>query len=495
MFNNIRLNIRWQRLRVRLRRYYPRSILQIVLVGFCVVTLPLMIALVTATAYVGQMTSANGEAVRRSTSAVRNSRELIDELDDMQRDAGIYLILGHADLLRAYQARSADLRQTVKQLQIGANQPDNYSHLEALLSKAKTVSTALVGATQASGRVDAVMAKFKDMRQMGDDILNQNVQLIQNEIIDMQAKAQHAQHVLLLEALASLPVVALLCALVTLWIVRPLRSVRDSIRGLGGGDFNRPLKVHGPRDVQELGGRLEWLRNRLNQLENQQQTFLRHVSHELKTPLTSVREGADLLAEAVAGPLNAEQQEIADILKDNTLQLQKSIEGLLDFSMASNQHAIPRLTHVSMDSVVEEAVMEHGLNARAAGVEIETRLVPIRMEADREQMRSVVDNLLSNAIKYSPAGGTISVSLCKREGCAQLDIEDEGTGVAPEDRAHVFEAFHQGRSPPGGTGHIKGSGLGLSLAQQYVKFHEGDIYLVDNDRGAHFRVCIPLQTA
>ena len=89
--------------------------------------------------------------------------------------------------------------------------------------------------------------------------------------------------------------------------------------------------MNGPQDLRYLGQRLEWLRSRLSDLEEQQNRFLRHVSHELKTPLTAVREGAELLRDNVGGKLSPEQREIVRIVRENTLSLQKLIEDLLKY--------------------------------------------------------------------------------------------------------------------------------------------------------------------
>ena len=114
-------------------------------------------------------------------------------------------------------------------------------------------------------------------------------------------------------------------------IARPIRQLDQAIRRMGTADFTHAIEVNGPQDLRYLGQRLEWLRSRLSELEQQQTRFLRHVSHELKTPLTAVREGAELLRDNVGGKLSPEQQDIVRIVRENTLSLQKLIEDLLTY--------------------------------------------------------------------------------------------------------------------------------------------------------------------
>ena len=123
----------------------------------------------------------------------------------------------------------------------------------------------------------------------------------------------------------------------TILIARPIRQIDAAIRRLGQADFSVPVQVGGPEDLQQLGERLDWMRQRLADLEQQKNRFLRQMSHELKTPLTALREGAELLSEEVVGKLTPEQREIAEILRHNSIELQKLIEDLLSYG-ASQAH-------------------------------------------------------------------------------------------------------------------------------------------------------------
>src|SRR5439155_770794 len=117
----------------------------------------------------------------------------------------------------------------------------------------------------------------------------------------------------------------------TRYISRPIAEIDAAIRQLGGADFSRPIAVRGPADLRYLGRRLDWLRRRLDEFETQKNRFLRHVSHELKTPLTALREGAELLHDEVAGPLAPPQHQVVSIMRDNSVKLQRLIEELLDY--------------------------------------------------------------------------------------------------------------------------------------------------------------------
>src|SRR5262249_50630619 len=143
--------------------------------------------------------------------------------------------------------------------------------------------------------------------------------------------ADQAQRITFWQLLALIPVVAFLAIGFSILITRPIRQVDAAIRRLGAGQFRAPVAVSGPQDLQQLGGRVEWMAHGLLDLDEQTNRFLRQVSHGRKTRWTALREGAELLSEEAVGKLTAEQREIAEILRHNSVELQKLIEDLLSF--------------------------------------------------------------------------------------------------------------------------------------------------------------------
>jgi two-component system sensor histidine kinase GlrK len=230
----------------------------------------------------------------------------------------------------------------------------------------------------------------------------------------------------------------------------------------------------------------------LSELEQQQTRFLRHVSHEIKTPLTAVREGAELLRDNVAGRLSPEQQDIVRIVRENTLSLQKLIEDLLAYHQARALEPAT-LAPVHLSEVVRRVLREQKLAAIARMIDFDTSLASLVVAGDSEKIRTVVDNLVSNAIKYSPRKGAIEIALFEQDGFAVLDVSDHGPGIAPEERERVFESFYSGKAPVDGK--VKGSGLGLAIARDYAIAQSGRIEVLDRSdgkRGVRFRVWLPL---
>jgi two-component system sensor histidine kinase GlrK len=237
-----------------------------------------------------------------------------------------------------------------------------------------------------------------------------------------------------------------------------------------------------------LGEQLDWLRRRLVTLEEQKTRFLQHISHELKTPLTALREGSDLLSSGVVGNLNAEQHEIARILRENSIELRKLIEGLLNYSAVHAQASFLDAKIVQLRDVVKRVVNDRKLATVAKGVRLDVNCDSVTAYCDEEKVRVMLDNLLSNAVKYSPERGIVTVKVYKDRGEAVFEVADEGPGIPAPEREKVFEAFYRGADAP--IAAIKGSGLGLSIVKEYVQLHKGRVEILDGP-GAHFRIRIP----
>ncbi len=343
----------------------------------------------------------------------------------------------------------------------------------------------------------AVGERVDRLIESARDVLSINNRIVDREVERLRFKAEQVQRGLFLLVLFSTAVALGIALFLARYIARPISEIDAAIRQLGGADFAQPITVRGPEDLRYLGRRLDWLRRRLDEFETQKNRFLRHVSHELKTPLTALREGAELLHDQVAGPLSPPQSRIVVILRDNSVKLQRLIEELLDYQRALHAAASLELRTVVLDSLVAEAAHVHALAAQSKGLRVTLDAQAAVVEADPEKLRSIVDNLISNAIKFSPPGGTITVRARAQAGEAMIEVIDAGPGVAPEERESIFNLFFRGRARvDGGTGGaVKSSGLGLAIARELVEAHGGRIAVVAEGRGGHFRVTLPRRSA
>jgi two-component system, NtrC family, sensor histidine kinase GlrK len=277
--------------------------------------------------------------------------------------------------------------------------------------------------------------------------------------------------------------------LFTLRLSRPLRQIDRAIGELGRGNFSHTVVVNGPVDLERLGHQLEWLRNRLLELAQERNRFLRQMSHELKTPLANIREGTELLMDGAVGELIPGQREVTAILRDNGIKLQRLIENLLSFSAWQSNSTGLEISEFRLRPVVRQVLENQQLTLVSQRVRLDVHVEDVTLMADRGKIRLILENLLSNAIKYSPRGGVIYLRASARGEELVLEVADSGPGIPEEDRARIFEAFYTGRAP---SGHVRGTGIGLSVVNEFVNVHKGTIEVVDGEfPGAHFRMRIP----
>lgn len=274
------------------------------------------------------------------------------------------------------------------------------------------------------------------------------------------------------------------------WLLRPVRQLDRAIRRLGARRFDDPVVVGGPADMRRLGRRLDWLRLHLSELESDRQQTLRHVSHELKTPLTALKEGVALLDEEVPGPLSAGQREIVGILTHNVRGLQGRIESLLGLNAAAFDARQLNVAPVEPAALLAEAAQRHELAASARKQQIVCQADAGVARLDADKMALILDNLLANAIDFSPQGGRIELSALRQRRAWRFECIDQGCGVASEDAERIFEPFVQGRlrAPV----ERRGSGVGLSIVRELAGAMGGSVSLLSGSgQGAHFRVEIP----
>lgn len=270
---------------------------------------------------------------------------------------------------------------------------------------------------------------------------------------------------------------------------RPLEKLTESIDRLTRDELVESVGIRGPRNIEEMGQGLEKLRRRLKESEKQQTLFLRHISHEIKTPLTSIKEGSKLLDDQLLGPINEEQHEVAQILVKSSNELQVAIENLLNYSSAISVKSEKQRDEVDLAELIHRALEKHELSIKQKDLTIKTELQQISVYADQIQILTVFENLISNAIKHSPNSGKLSLQLRSfKKKRAEFIISDEGPGVNPDQRHAIFDAFFVGDQAIKTT--LKGTGLGLSIAKQYVEAHEGVIQLLNTRKGAAFRVVL-----
>jgi two-component system sensor histidine kinase GlrK len=210
-----------------------------------------------------------------------------------------------------------------------------------------------------------------------------------------------------------------------------------SIAALGHSNYDKPISIRFPYEMQRLGEHLDWLRRRLALLDADKDRFLRHVSHELKTPLSSLLEGTALLSEESMGMLTPSQKEVAMIMAESSRELESLIENLLTYAEWRRGYRKANLEWFDAAGLIEEVVSAHRLPIARRRISMELLPDSIRLFGHRTQLRSALDNLLTNAIKHAPEGSSIEVRTVVADNSCELSVRDQGRGV-PDRKEKYF---------------------------------------------------------
>jgi signal transduction histidine kinase len=235
------------------------------------------------------------------------------------------------------------------------------------------------------------------------------------------------------------------------------------------------------------------------EVDRMKSEFVATVSHELRTPMTSIRGYVDILLMGAAGNLTGDQTHFLDIIRNNTERLNILVTDLLDVSRLESGKVTLAPQAISLESVTKD-IVENVLRRSETEektmkiiLDIEAKLPPVFADSDR--LRQIVNNLVENAYHYTPENGEITISIHTINGKdeVQVNVQDNGVGIAVEDQGQVFERFYRGEDPL--VLATPGTGLGLPIVRQLVEMHKGRIWVESSGKvgeGSLFSFTLPV---
>ncbi|KAA8995710.1 HAMP domain-containing histidine kinase [Affinibrenneria salicis] len=466
-------------------RLFPRSLRQLVIMAFLLVLLPLLVLAWQAYQSLDNLSEQAADINRTTLTDARRSEAMTSVALAMERSYRQYCVLDDPTLARLYKDQRKQYAQMLDAH--AAVLPDNryYQALRADLEQLTTLRCQDNGPDHsASALLEHFSHANAQMVQATRDVVFSRGQQLQQAIAE---RGHFFGWQTLLVFLVSVSMVMLF----TRMIIGPVKGVERMINRLGEGrSLGNTSTFKGPREIRSLAQRIIWLSERLAWLESQRHEFLRHISHELKTPLASLREGTELLADEVAGPLTADQKEVVSILDSSSRHLLQLIDQLLDYNRKLAD-APTELETVKLEEVLDIVVAAHSLPARSKMIHTEITLEADRCRAETTLLMRVLDNLYSNAVHYGKESGNIWIRSRQIGLRVQIDIANDGVPIPPAEQGMIFEPFYQGSHQRKGA--VKGSGLGLSIARDCIRRMRGELQLISVDYAdVCFRIELPL---
>ncbi len=464
------------------------SFQQLLLFAFLLITALLVGVAVRSVFQYDLLMTQSRDAAARAVTLSGAAQSLAERSAAMERAGRQSLVLNDAVLRRRFTDAEHDANGALDKLvQNDLGEPA----AAAWRQQQQVIGDLMNGSPDSAlARESSMAVQFRDLDALNTNIAQQAQLLIETQNSALATRIENARKRLMRQVIAASALAVTLALAFGVWLARPFKRLERAIIGLGENRLHVPIDIRGPADVRRVSQQLEWLRLRLTELDADKARFLRHVSHELKTPLAALREGVSLLEDGVTGALNPAQCEVAQILQQNTVALQGQIEALLRFNAAAFEARELRRERTALLPLIEEQIDAQRLQWQGQGLTVRASGEPLMIAVDPVKLGTAIANLLSNAIRFSSRGGTIAIEVSSTPEMARIDIGDAGPGIAPADRDRVFEPFFRGERQPEHA--VKGTGIGLSIVQEYIAAHGGRVSLLPDGPGARFRIELPL---
>ena len=261
-------------------------------------------------------------------------------------------------------------------------------------------------------------------------------------------------------------------------VVGPLNRLAQGTRWVSAGRFDYRLDTSAGDEFAVVAADFNAMTERLAELDRMKKDFVARVSHDLKTPLSSMQETNTALLDHMAGPLTARQRKLLELNAESGQRLSSMLGKLLDLSKIESGQR-PTVSLVDVNEIARRSVEAATIGAARRGVRLSIQDTERSMVlADASGISQVVDNLVENAIKFSPANGQVQVAVAQTDREVALTVADDGPGIPATDRDRVFDRFYQTEAGRGARG--RGVGLGLTICREIVTAHGGRIWVDEN---------------
>ncbi|MBQ9307590.1 MAG: HAMP domain-containing histidine kinase [Clostridia bacterium] len=317
---------------------------------------------------------------------------------------------------------------------------------------------------------------------LGAVLIRTRAQVIEGGITDIALPL-----ILVVACLTVASAIAIFFAVRTL--MKPLKTLTGAARAISDGDFSVRVPEKGQyRETEELTHAFNTMADRISSNEASRREFVANVSHELRSPITSI---SGFVTGMLDGTIPEEKHaEYLKIVEGETRRLTKLISDLLALSRLEREDAMLTCTDFDICELFRQAVIRRvsDLEKKQMDLVCDFAEESCMVHADRDRIEQVIVNLLDNAIKFTPEGGNITLCVRREGDRCRMEVRDSGIGIASEDRDRIFERFFTvDRAHTSG----KGTGLGLSICQRILQMHGESIRLLDTEEGAAFAFYLP----
>ncbi|OLB07134.1 MAG: hypothetical protein DMD98_01715 [Candidatus Rokuibacteriota bacterium] len=451
---------------------------------------------------VGRLVFFNQEIATHTVPALQlaaSAREAIAPLVQLEARA---VVLDDARYATAWTERAERVAQDLERLSEYALSEQEAMYLRAAgaaFAGYRRVVAKEHALLQRGTRAAALRLTDTEARVFAEDVttnLDELMAATHTRVLKAQAEAARLEArtwTAVLVALGAAVCLALLgTAVVAQRITRSLDVLASATAEVAAGAFREPIAVESHDEVGALAQSFNSMASQLRQMEETKREFFETVSHELRSPLTSIRGAADLLRERIPGPLTEQQERLTGIIGQSSERLLRLVNQILEMSRLRTGLVELDRKPLDLARLVDGVVEELHPRAEEAGVTLEQEHVGSNFayHGDEERLQQLVVNLGANALRFTPSGGRVVVRLIEAGSELELQVEDTGVGIPADALPHIFDAYRQAHRQRGGTG------LGLAIVRGVADAHGGRVTVESQaGKGSRFTVLLPRSRA
>ncbi len=451
------------------------SIYQKMIIGYMLIVFMVVAVSIYTITILFKLNAISSSILSLDIALIDINKRMINSLLSQDRSKENYLLLGDEIFLNAFQEKKREMIKDLTSLEKLADTQKERVEIEFF-------KRLYFDYTNVNKDADLDAQKIKNSRQIDDMIKTlEGINLYREGVINKKTEnfketGGNAARLSLIISMIAFIFGITFAFFVTISISKPIERLKQETANIAKGDFNRRIDIDSKDEIGELAAAFNTMCYKLNELERLKSEFIANISHEFRTPLTSLREANNLLLDGIAGKTTEKQQRLLKITKEESEKLIKMINDFLDLSKMEAGMIKYNFVPSDINIVIENAVNEIRLLAErkeiALKLEIKESFPIIIM--DSEKIKQVMINLLSNAVKFTPESGKIIVKAHTEDSNVYVEVKDTGIGIAKENLLKIFDKFQQVDT---GINHkLRGTGLGLSIARHIIETHHGKIW-------------------
>lgn len=468
------------------RAYRPSSLRHLILLGFFVSLIPLCLLIWQSNSIQKKVSASSIQFTNLSINSVRVAVEMDNLLVDIERGIRQFVILQSESLV--------DL--ATKNLEGYLLLMDEFcalnpsSELAFCKPQKSDVSSLLLSFTSIDpATIDTL---FNTLRTRQSSMMENLWLYLELSTKQQQIYAEEQQERVNRWLIAIALATFVLVVLISGRVAAPVKQLEEKINAIGSGQKSVSVleDFSGPYELRNIFEKLQWLEARLVQLEALRQSFLRHASHEFKTPLSSIKEGCSILSEELAGPVTRSQKEVISLLDESAQRLGHLTEQLLDYNYFLQQQE-PNLSDINVEMLFKDIQRNHSLAFTKREQTLSINCAVQKIRTDRILFTRIIENLLSNAQAYGDQHGKVLIQLSQQGEYLTLQVANTGPKISSGHLQHLLEPFYRADVPRHDS--LRGSGLGLSIVNDCARLLGGRVALTaDDDYDFTAKVTLPV---